>query len=36
MDSHQSLQHNILYSCAYKKEQSVEQFLPEHALGITL
>lgn len=36
MDSHQILQHNILYSCAYQKEQSVEQFLPEHALGITL
>ncbi|WP_437373020.1 helix-turn-helix domain-containing protein [Maribacter litoralis] len=36
MESHQIIQHNILYSCSYQKEQSSEQFLPEHSLGITL
>ena len=36
MESHQIIQHNILYSCTYQKEQSSEQFLPEHSLGITL
>ncbi|KEO72694.1 helix-turn-helix domain-containing protein [Anditalea andensis] len=36
MESQQIIQHNILYSCAYQKEQSSEQFLPEHSLGITL
>jgi len=36
MENHQIIQHNILYSCAYHKEQSSEQFLPEHSLGITL
>lgn len=36
MENNPSLQHNILYSCAYQKEQSVEQFVPEHALGMML
>jgi AraC-like DNA-binding protein len=27
---------NILYSCAYQKEQSSEQFIPEHSLGMIL
>lgn len=36
MDDNLDLQYNILYSCAYQKEQSIEQFFPEHALGIML
>jgi len=36
MGSNNSLYHNILYSCAYQKEQSAEHFFPEHALGIML
>lgn len=36
MESRQIIQHNILYSCSYQREQSSEQFLPEHSLGITL
>ena len=36
MDSNNGLYHNILYSCAYQKEHSAEQFVPEHALGLML
>jgi|SRR5690554_825500 len=36
MDNNPGLYHNILYSCAYQKEQSAEQFVSEHALGMIL
>lgn len=36
MESNISLQHNIVYSRAYKKILSTEHFFPEHALGIML
>jgi len=36
MENQQILQHNILFTCTYQKEQGSEQFLPEHSLGITL
>ncbi len=36
MDNDSNLHHNILYSCAYQKEHSSEQFVPQHALGMML
>ena len=36
MDNDSNLHHNILYSCAYQKEHSAEQFVPQHALGMML
>lgn len=36
MESNSSLQHNIVYSRAYKKIQSTEHYFPEHTLGIML
>ena len=36
MDNNPNLHYNILYSCSSFKEQSAEQFIPEHALGLML